>query len=225
MRGMRLLVVEDDVLLAKVIQRGLVEEGHAVDLEASLEGAEFAVSINDYDLLILDRGLPDGDGLNLCRALRGRESPTRVLVLTARDAVADRIAGLDAGADDYLAKPFDLDELSARVRALLRRPSAGGGPILSSGDVRLDPAAHRVWRGEVAIPLTTREFSLLHYLLSRGGEVVSRSDILEHVWDAFYDGFSNVVDVHIASLRRKLDLPGSPAPIETVRGAGYRVSP
>lgn len=222
---MRLLVVEDDDPLAQIICRGLMEEGHAVDLETSRQAAEYAACINDYDLIILDLGLPDGDGLTLCRELRERELPVRVLMLTARDTVVDKVAGLDAGADDYLAKPFDFDELSARVRALLRRPVAASAPVLSAGDVRLDPAAHRVWRGDVTIPLTTREFSLLHYLLSRKGEVVTRSDILEHVWDPFYDGLSNVVEVHIASLRRKLDLPGRPAPIDTLRGAGYRIAP
>jgi DNA-binding response OmpR family regulator len=222
---MRLLVVEDDLPLAQVIQRGLVEEGHAVDLEGTASGAEYAVSINEYDLVILDLGLPDGDGLSLCRNLRDSESPVRVLMLTARDTLTDKVAGLDAGADDYLAKPFDFAELSARVRALLRRPARATAPVLTAGDVRLDPAARRVWRGDVIIPLTAREFSLLHYMLSRKGEALTRSDILEHVWDAYYDGFSNVVDVHVASLRRKLDLPGSPAPIETLRGAGYRIGP
>jgi DNA-binding response OmpR family regulator len=222
---MRLLVVEDDLPLAQVIQRGLVEEGHAVDLEGTASGAEYAVSINEYDLVILDLGLPDGDGLSLCRNLRDSESPVRVLMLTARDTLTDKVAGLDAGADDYLAKPFDFAELSARVRALLRRPARATAPVLNAGDVRLDPAARRVWRGDVIIPLTAREFSLLHYMLSRKGEVLTRSDILEHVWDTYYDGFSNVVDVHVASLRRKLDLPGSPAPIETLRGAGYRIGP
>jgi DNA-binding response OmpR family regulator len=151
------------------------------------------------------------------------DSPPRVLVLTARDATGDKVLGLDAGADDYLTKPFDFAELAARVRALLRRPENARSPQLQVGDIILDPAAHSVQRGGVTVPLTAREFSLLHYLMDREGEVVSRTDLLEAVWDAHYDGLSNVVDVHVANLRRKLELPGRPAPIETVRGVGYRI--
>jgi DNA-binding response OmpR family regulator len=220
---MRLLVVEDDRVLGPLLVRGLREEGHAVDLAATLKEAERSAAINPYDLVVLDLGLPDGDGLTLCRELQGHQPAPRVLVLTARDSLSDRVGGLDAGADDYVVKPFDFPELSARVRALLRRPVGHGSPVLEAGDLRLDPAAHRAWRGAILVPLTAREFSLLHYLLVRQGEVVSRADLLEHVWDAHYEGLSNVVDVHIASLRRKLDLPRSPAPIETVRGVGYRI--
>lgn len=221
---MRVLVVEDDPVLGTVVARGLREEGHAVDLEASVAGADLACSVNDFDVVVLDLGLPDGDGLELCRRLRATGRPARILVLTARDTLSDKVAGLDAGADDYLAKPFDFPELAARVRALIRRPAGAGSPQLEVGDLRLDPAGHRVWRGAVLIPLTAREFSLLHYLMSRADEVVSRSDLIEHVWDAHYDGVSNVVDVHIASLRRKLELPDDPAPIETLRGVGYRLT-
>jgi DNA-binding response OmpR family regulator len=222
---MRLLVVEDDPTLGPVLVRGLREEGHAVDLAATLKDAERSTAVNDYDLVVLDLGLPDGDGLTLCRELQDRPSRPRVLLLTARDSLSDRVGGLDAGADDYVVKPFDFPELSARIRALLRRPMGSGSPVLEAGDLRLDPAAHRAWRGAILVPLTAREFSLLHYLLVRQGDVVSRTDLLEHVWDAHYDGLSNVVDVHIASLRRKLDLADSPAPIETVRGVGYRIRP
>jgi len=215
---MRVLVVEDDESLGDVLERGLREEGHAVDLERTVAGAGLAISVSEYDLVVLDLGLPDGDGLTLCAQIRASGSPTRVLVLTARDTLSDTISGLDAGADDYVTKPFDFAELAARVRALLRRPATEDAPVLTVGDVRLDPAAHRVWRDDVLIPLTPREFSLLHFLIARRGEAVSRTDALEHVWDAHYDGLSNVVDVHVASLRRKL-----PGIIETVRGVGYRV--
>ncbi|MEQ1702583.1 MAG: response regulator transcription factor [Ilumatobacteraceae bacterium] len=220
---MRVLLVEDDPSLGGVVQRGLIEDGHAVDLERTLAGARRAAAINPYHLVVLDLGLPDGDGLTLCRELRASGNSTRVLILTARDTTGDKVLGLDAGADDYLAKPFDFAELGARVRALLRRPENARSPLLTAADIELDPAAHTVRRAGVTVPLTAREFALLHYLLDRKGEVVTRTALLEAVWDAHYDGLSNVVDVHVANLRRKLELPGKPAPIETVRGVGYRV--
>ena len=147
-----------------------------------------------------------------------------VLMLTARDGLSDKVAGLDAGADDYLTKPFDYLELAARVRALLRRPPETTAPVLEVGDIRLDPATHTVWRGALVVPLTAREFSLLEYLMRRPGAVLTRSELLEHVWDANYDGLSNVVDVHIANLRRKLAVPGSDVPIDTIRGVGYQLT-
>lgn len=220
---MRVLLVEDDPSLGVVVQRGLIEEGHAVDLERTLASARRAVAISPYHLVVLDLGLPDGDGLALCRELRGGGNPARILLLTARDSLGDKVSGLDAGADDYLTKPFDFPELAARVRALIRRPSDARAPLLNAADITLDPAAHTVRRAGVIVPLTAREFALLHYLMDRVGQVVSRTDLLEAVWDANYDGLSNVVDVHIANLRRKLDLPGNPAPVETIRGVGYRV--
>ena len=222
----RILVVEDDAALGSVVRRGLIEEGHAVDLAPTFREAEYASSIESYDVVVLDLGLPDGDGVDLCRMLRERSDPARVLMLTARDAVADRVVGLDAGADDYLPKPFAFPELAARVRALLRRTETTVSPILELGDIRLDPAAHRVEQDGTTVPLTPKEFGLLHYLLSRPGEVIDRSTLLDHVWDAHYDGLSNVVDVHMASLRRKLDLAGESGLVrlETVRGVGYRLS-
>jgi DNA-binding response OmpR family regulator len=219
----RVLLVEDDPSLGTVLQRAISEEGHAVDLERTLTGARRAVAINSYHLIVLDLGLPDGDGLALCREVRAAGLPARVLVLTARDATGDKVRGLDAGADDYLTKPFDFSELAARTRALLRRPEAARAPLLTALDIELDPAAHTVRRNGVMVPLTAREFALLHYLMDRQGEVIGRGDLLEAVWDMHYDGLSNVVDVHVANLRRKLELPGRPAPIETVRGVGYRI--
>ena len=220
---MRVLLVEDDPSLGSVLQRAISEEGHAVDLERTLSGARRAVAINSYHLIVLDLGLPDGDGLALCREVRAAGLPARVLVLTARDATGDKVRGLDAGADDYLTKPFDFSELAARARALLRRPETARAPLLTVSDIDLDPAAHTVRRNGVMVPLTAREFALLHYMMDRQGEMISRGDLLEAVWDMHYDGLSNVVDVHVANLRRKLELPGRPAPIETVRGVGYRM--
>jgi len=219
----RVLVVEDDASLGQVVQRGLAEAGHAVDLERTLAGARRAVAIGTYHVVVLDLGLPDGDGLALCRELQHAEARPRVLILTARDATGDKVLGLDAGADDYLTKPFDFAELAARVRALLRRPENARSSQVRLGDIELDPAAHTVRRCGVTVPLTAREFSLLHYLMDRAGEVVTRTDLLDAIWDSHYDGVSNTVDVHVANVRRKLDLPGRPAPIETVRGVGYRI--
>ncbi len=220
---MRLLVVEDDPSLATVLRRALVDDGYAIDLAGSVMDARHLLGTNDYDAVVLDLGLPDGDGLSLCREVRAAGLLTPMLVLTARDGLSDKVAGLDSGADDYLTKPFDFPELAARLRALLRRPHDARHPVLEVRGIRLDPASKRVWRGAIMVPLTAREFALLEHLMRQPGRVHSRNDLLEHVWDANYDGLSNVVDVHIANLRRKLDLPGEPAPIETVRGLGYQL--
>lgn len=223
MAAMRLLVVEDDRQLGPLVRKALREEGHAVDLATNALDADHAARTNPYDLVVLDLGLPDGDGVSLCRGWRRDDAAVAVLILTARDATADKVAGLDAGADDYLTKPFDMAELCARVRALLRRPTGARQVVLRAGEVEVEVAARVVRRAGVTIPLTAREFAVLHYLLTRPGEVVSRSDLYDHVWDGDYDGLSNTVDVHVANLRRKLDRPGAPSLIETVRGAGYRL--
>lgn len=222
---MRLLVVEDDVALGQILVRGLTEEGYAVDLSAGVADARHNATTNTYDSMVIDIGLPDGSGLDLCRELRANGDQTPMLMLTARDALSDKVGGLDAGADDYLTKPFDFPELTARLRALTRRPPDTHGPLLEHGDLSLDPASRRVWHGAITVPLTAREFSLLEHLLRRPDAIHSRSVLLESVWDANYDGLSNVVDVHIANLRRKLAMPGAEAPIETIRGQGYRLTP
>ncbi|MGI9607152.1 MAG: response regulator transcription factor [Acidimicrobiales bacterium] len=221
---MRILVVEDDAPLAEVLRRGLTEDGYATDIVGKLVDARHAVIVNEYDLVVLDRGLPDGDGRDLCAAMRGAGDSTPVLMLTARDGLGDKVEGLDAGADDYLTKPFDYPELTARMRALLRRPAESQTPILQHGTLEMDPASRRVSRASITVPLTAREFSLLEVLLRDPHATHARTDLLESVWDANYDGLSNVVDVHIANLRRKLAIPGLGDPIETVRGVGYRLS-
>lgn len=221
---MRLLVVEDDPALGPILVRGLTEEGYAVDLSTGVGDAQHLADTNPYDALVVDIGLPDGNGIDLCRHLRSQQNMTPILMLTARDALSDKVGGLDAGADDYLTKPFEFAELFARVRALVRRPADAHQPVLEWSDIRLDPAARTVWRGAIVVPLTAREFGLLEHMLRRPEALHSRSELLDAVWDANYDGLSNVVDVHIANLRRKLDMPGTAAAIETVRGYGYRLT-
>ncbi len=221
---MRLLVVEDDRALATVLRRALVEEGYAVDVAHRAVTADELVSVNDYSLIVLDLGLPDGDGQELCTRWRAAGNTSHILMLTARDARIDRIGGLDAGADDYVTKPFDYEEFAARVRALLRRPRAERRPNLEVGDLVLDPVTRSVSRAGVQVALTAREFTLLRLLMSRAGGVVERSELMEQAWDAHYDGLSNTLEVHIASLRRKLELPNRATPIDTVRGVGYSVA-
>ena len=220
---MRLLVVEDDVKIASLLKRGLEREGHAVDLASTGEQAIWAATEFPYDVVLLDAMIPPPDGFEVCRRMReaGRWMP--VIMLTARDAVADRVRGLDCGADDYLAKPFSFAELNARLRALLRREARERPAILRAGDLRLDPASRTVSRANTPIALSTKEFALLELLMRRKGEVLSRTDILEHVWDFAYDGTSNVVDVYIRYVREKVDRPFDRESIETVRGAGYRL--
>jgi len=220
---MRVLVVEDEVKMAGLLKRALEEEGYAVDVAGRGEDALWFGTENPYDAIVLDVMLPDLDGFEVSRRLRqaGRWSP--VLMLTARDAVADRVAGLDAGADDYLTKPFSFAELLARLRALVRRGAAERPPVLLVGDLSLDPARRTVARDGTAIDLTAREFALLEFLMRHAGEVLTRTQLIEHVWDFAYDGDSNVVDVYIRYLRNKVDRPFGRDSIRTVRGAGYRL--
>lgn len=217
---MRLLVVEDDTRLADLLARSLRETGYAVDLVGDGDAAVTQAAVNEYDGIILDIQLPRRDGLSVCRELRDRGNPVPILMLTARDAVQDRIAGLDAGADDYLTKPFDLQEMHARVRALLRRMPAIAPTRLSIGDLVIDVGAQSVMRGGTPILLTTKEFVLLEYLARNAGTVVGRGDIVAHVWDDNHDPLTNAVEVYINRLRKKIDA-GRPALIHTRRGAGY----
>ncbi len=220
---MRALVVEDESKMAALLRRGLQEEGFAVDIAANGEDGSWMGTENDYDVILLDVMLPDVDGFEVCRRLRAADRWAPILMLTARDGVQDRVAGLDAGADDYLTKPFSFDELLARVRALLRRGPSERPPVLTVGDLVLDPASRRVSRGDQEIDLTPKEFGLLDLFLRHPGEALSRTRILEHVWDFAYDGDSNVVDVYVRYLREKVDRPFGRRSIETVRGVGYRL--
>ncbi len=219
---MRVLVVEDDVKMASLLRRGLVEEGLAADVARTGDDALWMAEATEYDAIVLDVMLPGADGFEVCRRLReaGRWSP--VLMLTARDAVEDRVAGLDAGADDYLTKPFSFAELLARLRAIARRAPLERPTVLEAGDLRLDPATRRAWRGDVEIGLSAKEFALLETFMRRPGEVLSRYQLLEHCWDYGYENRSNVVDVYVRYLREKIDRPFGRTSLETVRGAGYR---
>jgi two-component system OmpR family response regulator len=220
---MRVLVVEDEVKMAALLRRALEEEGYAVDVAGRADQAIWLGTENPYDAVLLDVMLPDGDGFAVCRQLREAGAWSPVLMLTARDAVGDRVAGLDAGADDYLTKPFSLAELMARMRALIRRGAAPRPAILRVGDLTLDPTTRTVARAGAPIELTPKEFALLEYLMRHVGEVLSRTRLIEHVWDFAYDGDSNVVDVYVRYLRNKVDRPFGRESIETVRGAGYRL--
>ena len=220
---MRVLVVEDDLKMASLLRRGLGEDGAAVDVARSGEDAVWMAAAAPYDAVILDVMLPGMNGFETCRRLRDDGIWAPVLLLTARDAVEDRVAGLDGGADDYLVKPFSFAELSARLRALVRRGQRERPAVLEVGGLRLDPATHQAWRGDEVIDLSTKEFALLEAFMRRPGEVLTRLDMLEHAWDFGYENRSNVVDVYVRYLREKVDRPFGVESIETVRGVGYRL--
>jgi heavy metal response regulator len=218
---MRILLVEDDARIAGFVAKGLRENTYAVDAAADGEAALYQAAINEYDVIILDVMLPFKEGFAVCRELREKNIATPILMLTARDAVEDRIKGLDAGADDYLIKPFAFDELLARIRALLRRSVDVRPPKIVAGDLEIDTAAQRVRRGGMEIFLTTKEYALLEYLARERGRVVGRSEIAEHVWDENFDAFSNLIEVYVKRLRSKIDEGFDLQLIHTRRGAGY----
>jgi two-component system, OmpR family, response regulator len=220
---MRVLIVEDEVKLASLIRKGLREEGLLADVAIKGEDALWMADANTYDAIVLDVMLPGIDGFETCGRLRAAGVLTPILMLTARDAVEDRIAGLDTGADDYLAKPFDFGELLARLRALARRGPTERAPVLRVGDLELDPARRTVRRGESEIPLRGKELQLLEVFMRHPGEVLSRYQLLEGAWDMGYEHKSNVIDVYVRYLREKVDRPFGVETIETVRGAGYRL--
>ncbi|MDX6646164.1 MAG: two-component system, OmpR family, response regulator [Miltoncostaeaceae bacterium] len=220
---MRVLVVEDQVRMAAVIRRGLQEEGLSVDVVDRGEQALWMAAATPYDAVVLDVMLPGIDGFETCRRLRQQGVWTPVLMVTARDAVEDRVAGLDGGADDYLTKPFSFAELMARLRALVRRAPGERPTVLEAGDLRLDPATRRAWRGDTEIELSAKEFALLETFMRRADEVLSRLQLLESAWDYEYENRSNVVDVYVGYLREKIDRPFGRADLETVRGVGYRL--
>jgi two-component system OmpR family response regulator len=222
---MRVLVVEDQPKMAALIRRGLTEEGYSADVAATGDDALWMAQATDYDAIVLDVLLPGTDGFDVCRQLRKAGTWSPILMLTARDAVDDRVAGLDAGADDYLTKPFSFAELLARLRALTRRPPLERPAVLAVGDLRLDPATHQAWRADTELRLSAKEFRMLEAFMRRPGHVLSRLHLLEHCWDYGYENRSNVVEVYVRYLREKIDRPFGRKSIETVRGAGYRLRP
>jgi two-component system OmpR family response regulator len=217
------LVVEDEVRMAAMLKRGLEEEGYSIDLAADGTDGLWLGSENPYDAIVLDVNLPGIDGFEVCRALRERERWAPVIMLTARGEVHDRVHGLDVGADDFLAKPFSFGELTARLRALIRRGAPPRPVILQVGDLQVDPVARRARRGSVELDLSPKEFAVLELFARHPGELLTRTRILEHAWDFAYDGVSNVVDQYVGYLRRKVDKPFGRHDLETVRGAGYRL--
>ena len=220
---MRVLVIEDEAGMARLLKRALEEEGHAVDIARDGPDGLWMATENSYAAIVLDVMLPGLDGFELCRRLRAGGIWVPVLMLTARDEIGDRVRGLDAGADDYLVKPFSLLELAARLRALTRRDSGRRPVVLTEGDLKLDPATKRAWRAGAELSLSPKEFSLLEFFLRHPGTVLSRSQIIDAVWDFAYDGTSNVVNQYVKYLRRKVDIPFGCDDIQTVRGMGYRL--
>ncbi len=220
---MRVLIVEDEVKMASLIRRGLRDDGMAADVAIKGQDALWMAGSTEYDAIVLDVMLPGMDGFQVCKRLREDGVWSPVLMLTARDAIDDRVRGLDTGADDYLTKPFSFAELAARLRALARRGPVARPTVLRLGDLRLDPSSKRAWRGETDIGLSAKEFSLLETFMRRPGAVLDRFQLLEHAWDYEYENRSNVVDVYVRYLREKIDRPFGVESIETVRGAGYRM--
>lgn len=221
--AMRVLVVEDNVRMAALLRRGIEEEGYAVDVAADGTEGIWLGTENPYDAVVLDVMLPGADGFEVCRALRAADRWAPVIMLTARDEVAQRIRGLDAGADDYLLKPFAFAELAARLRALVRRGAHERPAVITVDDLRLDPASRRAFRGDHELALSPKEFALLELFMRRPDEVLSRTRILDHLWDFAYDATSNIVDQYVGYLRRKIDRPFGRADLQTVRGVGYRL--
>ena len=220
---MRVLVVEDERRLAGIIKRGLLEEGYSVDNAYDGEEAQYMAENTHYDAMVLDVMLPRKDGVAVCRDLRSRHVNTPILMLTAKDTVDDRIRGLDSGADDYQVKPFAFSELLARVRALMRREALPKSQKLQVGDLVMDTLSREIWRGKRKVELTSKEYSMLEYFMRHPNAVLTRTMLEENVWDYAFDGVSNIVDVYVRRLRRKLEEGGEPGLIETVRGAGYRL--
>ncbi len=221
---MRFLIVEDKAKLAALLARGLEREGLAVDTAGSGEDALWMAGSTEYDGIVLDVMLPGIDGYEACRRLRREQVWTPILMLTARDAIEDRIEGLDVGADDYLVKPFSFAELLARLRALVRRAPVERAPVLEVGELRLDPATRRVWQGDRELVLSGKEFALLETFMRRPDEVLTRLTLLEHAWDGAYENRSNVIDVYVRRLREKIDRPSGTQTLQTIRGAGYRLA-
>ncbi len=219
---MQILIVEDEAKLRHLLRRGLLEESYAVDTANDGEEALYKLDINVYDLVLLDILLPKVDGITVCQTIRKKNPHLPIILLTAKDRVPEKVAGLDAGADDYITKPFSFDELTARIRAIFRRGKKADGPLLTLGDLSLDPATRTVKRGRSTVMLTTREYALLEYFLRNPNTLLTKAQILEHVWDYNYDGLSNIVETYVKYLRKKLQTtPNAPELIHTLRGSGY----
>lgn len=220
---MRILLVEDERRLSNIVKKGLIENGFAVDQAFDGEEGQFLAEEEQYDLIILDVMLPKINGIDLCKALRQKRIKTPVLMLTARSTTGDKVAGLDSGADDYITKPFSFAEFKSRVRALIRRSQKDASPILGYGDLELDPIKHTVKRNKLLIELTPKEFSILEFLMHHKEEVVTRTMIIEHTWDYNFEGMSNIVDVFVATLRKKINLKSDVRLIKTIHGVGYKL--